>query len=814
MSWIHDVWGDVRFAARQLRRTPGFALVAVLTLALGIGVNSAIFALVDATLLRPLPFPQPDRLVMVWERTTTNPRERVSPLNLLDWAERNRSFDLVSGYVPGVGGMVMAGADGLAENVSRQWIPLPHIFDVLGVTPIVGRSFRRIDDAQRANVIVLSESFWRTRFGGDPAVVGRDLRLDGDLFSVVGVMPDAAKLVGDADIWALRPVPRDPNLRAPRVLLAVARLKPDVTIAQASADLESVAHALAMEHPAVNAGRSITIEPLRDALVGGDLRRTSTLFIVVVSVVLLICCANIANLLLARGTVRRQELAVRVALGAGRARVARQLMTESLLLSCAGGAVGLVLGWAILAAAPSFIPRGLLPGAVTLTFDLRVVAFSAAAIALAGLAFGVAPAWQATTISPQSATGDTRTIVGRGSAIRGALVVGEVAMAVLLLFGAGLLLRTLLALEQVDRGYGTDNALTMVVDPMGSTYPTAEALTGFFSDVEREIRSLPGVADVAWTSTLPYGPSYTGAFAFDITGDAPAATNESRTADLQIVSSTYFRTMDLPIVEGRPFTEHDHRQNTEVCIVNEAFVRTYLHGRSPVGVRLALRPAAMPQAKPVIREIVGVARQVKQRPDETGAFVQVYAPMSQLIMDDLFVVVRPSAGDSDVLAPAVRAAIGRVDKAQLVSVRDVRTLDDIAGLATARYRFRAVLVTAFAALALLLAMVGVFGTLAYTINQRMRELGVRIALGASARRVVALVIGSAGRLIAAGLIIGLVLAAVLARTVSSMLFGVEPLDPFTFVAIGLVLTFTALLSTAGPALRAIRIDPARTLRGE
>ncbi|HUE88086.1 MAG TPA: ABC transporter permease [Vicinamibacterales bacterium] len=815
MRWLEELRGDVRFAMRQMRSAPGFAAVAVMTLALGIGVNSAIFALVDATLLRPLPLPDSDRLVMIWERSETTTRGRVSPLNMIDLSERARTFEVISGYVPTVGGMVMAGTSGVAENVARQWLPSPRIFDALGVRPIIGRTFQQADEAERANVVVLSDAFWRVRFGADPAIIGRDLRLDGAPFTVVGVVPDEAQLLGETDLWALRPFGRDPGLRAPRVLLAVGRMKPGITLEEATADLTNVADALAQEYPEVNQGRSVMLEPLRDALVGADLRRTSLLFVGVVGFVLLICCANVANLLLARATVRDRELAIRAALGAGRPRVIRQLLTESLLLSLVGAGLGLALGAAILSIAPRVIPAGLLPGAVALTFDARVVLFAMAAALLVGIVFGLAPAWQATKFaSPQVNTADSRTTTGGGTMVRDLLVVGEVATAVLLLFGAGLLLRTLLAVENVDRGYRADNALTMIVDPMASSYPTPELLKGFFDEVEREIVGIAGVDGVAWASTLPLGPSYAGSFAFEIVGDAPRTESERATADLQIVSGSYFRTLELPIVEGREFTEHDTRQTVPVCIVNEAFVRTQLQGRSPIGVRVSLRPAGAPQARPMVREIAGVARQVKGRPDETEDFLQVYVPMTQLIMDDIFLVVRSASAPADTLAPSVRAAIGRVDKAQLVSVRDVRTLDDIASAATSRHRFRAVLVMTFAGLALLLAMVGVFGTLGYTVQQRVREFGLRIALGASGASILSLVAGSALRVIAAGAVLGLVLAALASRLLTSMLFGVEPLDTWTFVMVTIVLALMATVSTAGPAWRATRVDPAVTLRGE
>jgi putative ABC transport system permease protein len=813
-AWLGELRDDVKFAIRQLRRAPAFTVIAAITLALGIGANSAIFALVDATLLRPLPFRDPGRLVMLWERTDTSLHGAVAPLNLLDWNERSRTFDQIAGFVPGVGGMVMSGADGTAETVPRQWVTAG-FFDVLGVKAIAGRTFLPADDSARANVVVLSEAFWRARFGADPTVVGRGIRLDGVSYTVSGVVPKEFQLLGRTSIWALVPIVRRPALRTAYFLQVIGRMKPGVTLEAAGSDLTAVAAGLAREFPNTNQARGVMLEPMHEALIGSELRLMSMLFLGVVGFVLLICCANVANLLLARATVRTRELAIRSALGAGRWRVIRQLLTESLVLSTIGGVLGVGAGAVILAIAPSAIPQGLLPGAVTFAFDLRVVAFCAAAALLVGVLFGLVPAWQASDFSSATAmAADSRTATRRGGRIRGLLVVGEVATAVLLLFGAGLLLRTLMAVEHVDRGYRADRVLTMMVDPLGSRYPTPAALQQFFDAVEQEIAPLPGVGSVAWTSTLPLGDSEAGPSFFAIVGDPPVDDRERPTADYQIVSPNYFRTLDLPVLAGRAFNERDTRDSVPVCIVNEAFVRGYLQGRSPIGLRVALRSTAFAPGPPLVKEIVGVARQVKGRPDEPKDFVQIYVPMAQNLVDDIYLLVRPTTGRAEALAPSVRAAIGRVDKEQLVSVRGVMTLEDVVWEATARHRFRAVLVMTFAWLALVLAMVGVFGILAHSVQQRVREFGVRRALGATTRDVLRLVVGSAARMIAAGAVIGLFLSAVLGRLLTTLLFGVQPLDPMTFASVTIVLAVTAAVSIAGPAWRAARIDPAVALRSE
>ena len=811
--WLEELRDDLKFTFRQLKSSPGFTLVATLTLALGIGANSAIFALVDATLLRPLPYRAPDRLVTIWEHSPKTARGYVSPLNLLDWNTRSRTFEKIAGFTPSVGQMVMAGADGNAETVTRQWVTAG-IFDVLGVTPIVGRTFSADDEATHPNVVVMSEPFWRTRYNADPSVIGREVRLDGSLWTVIGVLPKDFQLLGQTSLWAMRPlVNLPPRVRGFYMFQVVGRLKPGVSITAAETDLAGVAESLAREFPQTNKGRGVALEGMHDSMIGSDLRITSMLFLGVVGFVLLICCANVANLLLARATVRTRELAVRSALGAGRRRIIRQLLTESVVLSLLGGAMGIGVGAVILSVAPSLIPKGLLPATVTLAFDMRVIGFCAVAAVVVGLVFGVMPALKATGFSSaQVVTADSRTTTGGGT-LRDLLVIGEVATAVLLLFGAGLLLRTLVAVDAFDRGFRAESVLSMLVDPLGSKYPTPQSLQQFFDQVEAEIATVPGVASVAWASDLPLDFFDSGELSFEIVGDPPVDESERPSTSQQIVSAAYFSTLELPILAGRVFDRRDTREAVPVCIVNEAFARSF-GGRSPIGQRVALRPTSSPQAKPVVREIVGVARQVKGRPDESKDFVQLYVPMSQLISDDMFVVVRPKSGRAEVLAPAVRAAISRIDKEQLVGVTNIMTLEDIAWAATGRHRFRAVLVVAFAALALVLAMVGVFGMLAYSVQQRVRDIGVRRALGATTNDVLRLVIVNAARVIATGAAIGLALSALSGRLIETMLFGVRPLDLPTFAIVTVVLGVTAALSIAGPAWRAARIDPAVALRNQ
>lgn len=794
---FEDAWQDLRVAARSLRKRPAFALTAILTLALGIGANSAIFALVDATLLRPLPFRDPDRLVIVWEKTSRTMRGPTRIANLDEWQRRNHTFVQMAGIIPSVGSMVLAHADGTTDTISREWAT-GGFFDVLGVPAVAGRLFTAADDTAGRNIVVLSEALWRSRFNAAPDAIGRTLRLDGVPFTVVGVVPAGFRFVGEPEMWALD--------RRGGVTLVVGRMNADVSIEAATADMSSVASALAAEFPKTNEGRGAFIEPLREAAIDRDLRLTSWLFVAILVVALLMCCANVANLLLARGAARTREIAVRSALGAGRGRLARQLLTESGVLSIAGGVLGAGVGALILSLAPRVIPPGLLPATVTLDFDVRIVAFCGIAAVATGVLFGMAPVWQAATVSPAQATGESRTVVGGDGRARRLLMTAQVAAAVVLLFGAGLLLRTLMAVDGVDRGYRAGNVLTMIVDPPDGDYPTPEALERFYTEVGDAASALPGVKDVAWATTLPLGQSYEGQRPFSIVGAAPLEERDTPVADYQIVSATYFRTIDLPVVLGRAFNEHDTRTSSAVCLVNEALAARFFEDRSAVGARL--------QIGDTVREIVGVVHQVKHRPDDVEDLLQIYSPLSQNAPGDVFLLARSSSGPAAALAAPLRAVIGRLDTAHVVSVRDVKSLDDVVGEATSRQRFRAVLAGGFATLAAALAAIGLFGLVAYSTQQQLRDFGVRRALGATTSDIVKLVAGGALRIALGGAAAGLFLAAALTRTIDGLLFGVQPLDPATLGFVLVALTSIVVLATAGPARRAARVDPAITLRGE
>jgi len=810
-----NVRSDVRLAVRQLISTPGFTLVAVLTLALGIGANSAMFALADAALIRPLPFGQAARLVMLWERTPTSPKTGVSPLNMRDWSLQSQSFEGIAYVQRGMGGgPLLTAPDGSIETAERQSISA-NFFDVLKIAPIVGRTFKPEDDGPAPRMVVLGEAVWRRRFGADPSIPGRAVRLNGVPYTVAGVVAGNVQFSRPAEMWTLAgQFPDVPALRAMRAFEVVARLKPGVTIEAAQAELDVIADRLSHEHPEANKGAGVIVERVRAGIVGRDLQTTSAFLLGVVAFVLLLCCANVANLLLARAAARAREIAVRSALGARRGRIIRQLLTESLVLAVCGGTLGIGLGAAILKAAPALIPAGLLPAAVTPTFDVRVALFGLAAAVLVGVVFGVVPAWHATGTSLVGVlSSESRSSTATGGWLRRALVAGEVAAAVLLLCGAGLLLQTVMTLVSGDAGYRSKSESILTLDfsvrtGKNSRYPTDEAVTQFYDEVGRDVSALPEVQRVGWASSLPYGTSELGRWRFEIVGDPPLEARDRPNAEYTTADSGYFATLDLPIVTGRGFNQRDTQRSVPVCLVNEALVRRHFKGRNPIGARLSLTPPFSGSIQ--TREIVGVARQTSGEPDAPEEMLQVYAPLAQYPTGDVYMVVQPSAGTAEALTPLVRRVVARIDPD--VPVRRDRTLETLSIESTAGYRFRATMVGTFAALALVLAMVGVFGVLAYTVQQRQREIGVRVALGATSSRVVWLVFREAGRMIAIGAVVGLMLAGFAGRLVATFLFGVDPLDPLTFASVPVVILITAVVAAAAPAWRASRINPVDAFR--
>jgi putative ABC transport system permease protein len=808
---------DLRQALRLIYKAPWFTAACVCVLGLGIGATTAIFSLVDAALLRPLPYRDAHQLVMIWERSAQNPRNFVALATYADWRDSAKGFSGVAATGGTIQIPVARGAEDLPESVPLESVT-PSFFTVLGVTPLIGRS---PDDSnvyfpgRSDGGVAISERLWRTRFGADPSIVGQTIRVGSPPrpVPVVGILPADFQPLGTTDVWEVISVDGAAGARATRALRVIARMRPETTLDQARAELTVIARNIEQSNPATNRGWGVTVDPMQAAIVGPDLRTTSLVLGGVVLFVLLLACANIANLILARGVGRTRELAVRAALGGTRFRIARQLLVECLMLGVLGGVVGMALAWALVRTAPSFIPPQTIPSSIVLMLDWRLAAFASTATLVTALLFGLAPAWHAARVPLVEAMN----VGGRGSSdrigrLRQALVIVEIAIALLLMTGAGLFVRTLASLNNVDPGYRADNVVAMNIRLPFRRLVTAMPgeLEAYWRSIEREVAAVPQVRVASLGFDLPLAGASINP-PFDIVG-RPAVDPANRpSAHYQIVGPRYFDALGIRIAAGRAFTERDSETATPVAIVSETFVRRFLSGQDPIGARIAISAPGL-RARIVTREIVGVVPQVKTRPDESadGAY-QVYVPAAQSPWLQASLIVRTATQPLQMMEQ-VKRAIARVDPTQAVA--QVRTMEQVAAQSTARPRLRAQLVVAFAALAALLAAVGIFSVLTFTVQQRAREFSVRLAVGANARDLLRLVLGGGLKLTAIGVVIGVAASALLVRSLATLLFGVPPLDPLTFVVAPLALASIAMLACLAPALRALRADPVAALRAE
>jgi putative ABC transport system permease protein len=799
---------DLRYAIRVLRRSPGFTIAAALVLALGIGANSAIFSVVDAALLRPLSLHQPGELVMLWEAPPSNPHNRVSPLNFQDWHDQNSVF---SGLAAISGGSRTMQTRAGAERIPGQSVT-GEFFSLLGVQPIAGRTFNEEDVRTRALAVVLSERLWNTHFARDPSVVGRVIPLDGAPYTVIGIVGASFQLLYPADQWTLFVPKREPQQRRMHYLQVIGRLKQGITLAQAKSGMGAIAAHIAQIAPESNRNWGITVEPLRQAIVGKELRETSLVLAAVVGFVLLMACANVANLMLARGTARAREMAVRASLGAGGPRLVRQLLTESLLLAALGGAGGIALAWALIRVAPTLIPRETLPTGLVLTLDARVLGFTAAITLATAILFGLVPSWQLSRRALADALrGGGRGSTGGNTRLLGSIATIEIAVAVMVVAGAGLFLRTLDRLAEVDPGYHAEHVLTMRLILPLAQYPLPDQCLTFYQAVQREVAAIPAVRAVSFGGSLPLNGFNIGQ-GFEVIGGEKQPESVRSSTHYQIVGARYFETLGIPLQAGRAFTERDDHAAPQVAIVNQEFVRRFLKGRDPIGTHIAVQSMDPAGPKPVEREIVGVSGQVKvDALGETENTVEVYVPITQNPWYDAALAVRAEIAPQ-ALVSAVRGAIAKIDRG--IAPVQIRTMEQTASESVARPRFRARLLGGFAGLALLLSAVGIFGVLAFSVSQRRREFGIRMALGAQTPDVLSLVLTRGVKIALAGIVIGLCGAAALARTMATLLFGVQPLDPATFGTAVAILAAVALAAAAIPAWRATTVDPAVVLRDE
>jgi putative ABC transport system permease protein len=805
---LEDLWQDLRFGARTLRKSPGFTLVAVLTLALGVGANSAIFSVVNAVLLRPLPYKDPDRLVMVWEKGNPDefPINSVSAANFIDWREQSRVFEGMS--VLGRASFNLTGA-GEPLRVDGRRVSA-NLFRLLGVEPQLGRAFLpEEDDPGAGRVVILSHGLWQRRFGADPSVVGRPVNMNGHSYTVVGVMSPQFQFPSRQDeLWVpIAFAPKEAASRGNNSYEVLGRLKQGVTLGQAQAEMNAIASRLKRQYPDVVKSDATVVVSLHEQTVG-DIKTALLVLLGAVGFVLLVACANVANLLLARAAVRRKEVALRVALGAGRMRLMRQFLTESVLLAALGGALGLLLALWGLSVLKAFVPESLAE-VKNVALDARLLGFTAAVSLVTGLVFGLAPAAQASRLdlNEMLKEGGRDSSSGRGGdRLRGLLVVAEVAVSLVLLIGAGLLVNSFVRLRSLDPGFSPENLLTMSVMLPQQKYPDHARRVAFFSELTSRVEALPGVRAAAVTNWIPL-TLQGDTFGVSVEGRPDPGPDKRPDVVTRVVSQDYFDAMGIRLLRGRKFDERTDRADSRpVAVVSETMARRLWPGEDPIGKRV--QPGE-PDPNGWI-EVVGVAGDVRQFDLAAEPRLQMYLPYAQF---EWFVprqLVVKTDGEPAGLAAAVRKTVWELDRDQPVS--DVRTMEEVLSGSVARQRFSTLLLGVFAALALLLAAVGIYGVMSYAVAQRTREIGIRIALGAQAGSVLRLMVGQGLKLAAAGVALGLVGALLLTRLMSSLLFGVSATDPATLVCISVVLVGVALLASYIPARRAAKVDPLVALR--
>ncbi|MDT7603524.1 MAG: hypothetical protein QOF61_1521 [Acidobacteriota bacterium] len=803
------IWQDVKYGVRVLLKTPLFSVVALVVIALGIGANTAIFSVVNAILLRPLPYDGADRIVSVWSTRAKRGlmHSSTSFPNFADLRAAQQSFEAMAAYTDT--NAALSGGDAPEQIVGEM--TTPDLFTVLAAKPRLGRLLTAEDErAGGSPVVVISHGMWQRRFASDPNILGRQISLNGRDKTIVGVMSVSFQFP-----FANQPpeyfVPLDPagemNVqRGAGYLQVLARLKPGVTLERAQAELSGIMERLANQYKAENAGRSVTLISAQEDMVG-TLRRTLLVLLGSVGFVLLIACANVANLLLARAAGRGREIAVRVALGASRARIVRQLLTESLLLSVIGGALGLLLAqWGVellASVVPASVPRF---GEVGL--DKTVLAFTVGATLLTGLVFGLAPALQASKLELNEALkeGGRSATEGRGhNRLRGALIVAEVALSLILLVGAGLLIKSFFKLRNTNPGFDPRQTLTASVSLPSLRYGDDDKLREFYKRVVERTSHIPGVEAAAAILPLPLSDNVIQT-SFTVVGQPEPLPGEQPTSQARLVSPGYFRAMSVPVLKGRDFSEHDDEKAPKVIIVNDTLARRFFPGEDAIGKRLKLG------LNDIDGEIIGVVGDVRHRKLDAEAGPEYYVPLAQVPINDAQLIVRTTGGDPAQFAGALRAAVQEIDKNQ--PLFEVRTMNTLVAESMARQRFSMILLASFAALAMLLAAFGIFSVMSFLVAQRTHEIGIRMALGAQVSDILRLVVGQAMTLTLVGVCLGLAGAFALTRVMENLLYEVKPNDPAIFGGIAALLAAVALIACLIPARRATRVDPMVALRYE
>jgi putative ABC transport system permease protein len=802
-SALDDLMQDLRYALRTLRKNPGFTLVAILTLALGIGANTAVFSVIDSVILRPLPFANANRLVWLNGKFTLSDLADVSPPDFIDYRASNQSFDR----------LVAMGNDPSPSNLSGDRseqvlvsIVTGNFFETLGIAPSIGRDFTQSDEQfNLPQVVILGHGIWMHSFGSDPSIVGKTIRLDGMGVTVVGVLPTDVPLLSEAQIWQPAPMlNQGMQFRRGHFLKVIGLRKPGVTQAQANADMDSIADRLSHQYPDTNQGWTLRQRPLSEVLIG-PVRPAMLLITGAVALLLLIACGNVANLLLARSTSRQREFAVRSALGATRGRMIRQTLTESVVLALAGGIIGILGAVWLVRLLPAIGPSSL-PRLNEIQINTTVLLFTAGISLLTGLVFGLIPALQSSGRAFTDALKASARNTASGSQRRAGsiLVVCEVAMSLTLLVGAGLLLKSFWLLTQVNPGFQTTHVVTAELGLNTSTYGDDAKRFRFWQDFESRATALPGVEGVGATSELPLnGEHNDNAFYIDGHTYGPSQFDD---ANFRQVSNSYFATMRIPVLSGRGFSEHDSANTAGVILVNEAFAEQFFKGQNPIGKHL--RFATGPKQD---MEIVGVVGNIHHDSLSDSRLPEMYTPFGQNPAGQMHIVVRGAANPEN-LAAALREIVTSLDKDE--SLSDFRTLDAIRNASIAQPRFSTQLLGTFAALALILAAVGLYGLMAYSVTQRFSEIGIRVALGATRADILNLILRRGALLALCGIAIGLVASLALSSLLSSFLFGVRPTDPLTFSTVAAILAAVALAASYIPAHRATQVDPNTCLRHE
>jgi putative ABC transport system permease protein len=804
-SWFAmsvDVLRDARYGIRQLGKTPGFAIVAVLTLALGIGATSAIFSVVNGVLLRPLPFPEPDGLVRVFEIVPQYGRFSVAPATFLDWRKQATSFARIGVY--NGGSATFASREG-PERVTTSSISWD-LFELFEVSPMIGRTFTEAEDLPgKNNVIVLSYGMWQRRFGGDPAVLGRTLTLTGEPVTIVGVMPpDFYFPSRETELW--RPVALNPAsaTRGGHFLAVIARLKPERSVAQASAELRTISERLGQQYPDTSANESAEVVQLKEQMVGAIRPALLTLFAAVV-VVIVIACANVANLLLVRASVREKEMAIRGALGAGRRRLVLQLLAESLVLAAAGGGLGLLFAYIAIPAVRT-LSAGTIPRVNDIAIDGSVLAFSLGVSLLTGIVFGLAPAWHASRpgIGEVLKEGGRSSLASSGRLLRNVVMVAEVALSIVLLVGAALLLRSFGRITGIDPGFRPENVLAFRVTLPAKSYPEPHNRAAFFDSLLAKLGTVSQVRAAGMVQTIPMRGDYLLSFA--IQGRPKAKPNAEPSANYRVVSPGYFQTLSIPLKRGRVFTEHDAEKAPMVAVIDEAFARRHFPDEDPTG-----RGIDIGNGTDGFYQIVGVVGSVRYEGLGSAPEPTMYVPFKQDVFSTMWVLARTD-GDPAQQSSAARLAVSAIDPS--LPAYSIVTLASVVSDSIAQRRFSMLLLGLFALIALFLAAIGIYGVVAYTVSQRTQEIGVRMAIGAQRGDVLRLIVVGGMRLAAVGVAAGLAGALAAARLVETMLFEVTPFDPASYGATAGILLAVAALACYMPARRAMRVDPLSALRQE